>query len=321
MTHFDVFNGDADGLCALHQLRLEKPVENVLVTGVKRDIALLERVDAQPGDTVTVLDISLDTNRGALMRLLDRGVTVRYFDHHRAAPIPEHPALDAHIDTAADICTSALVDRHLAGAQRIWAIVGAYGDSLSGLATRLSIGFAFEASQAESLRTLGEALNYNAYGESVSDLYFAPSDLYHRLAIYRDPFRFIAGEPVMRTLIDGMREDLAQAYALSESETTLAGSIVRLPAARWARRVHGLFANRLIETAPESALAVLIAQEDGGYAVSVRAPRGGPQRAGELCSEFPTGGGRRAAGGINHLPADALDQFRVRFDVLLTRGS
>lgn len=31
MTHYDVFNGDADGLCALHQLRLADPVDAVLV--------------------------------------------------------------------------------------------------------------------------------------------------------------------------------------------------------------------------------------------------------------------------------------------------
>ena len=50
MTHFDVFNGDADGLCALHQLRLEAPLDSVLITGVKRDIALLQRVPAGRGD-------------------------------------------------------------------------------------------------------------------------------------------------------------------------------------------------------------------------------------------------------------------------------
>ena len=64
---FDVFNGDADGLCALHQWRLAHPAESTLVTGVKRDIALLERVPAQPGDEVSVLDISLDRNRAALI--------------------------------------------------------------------------------------------------------------------------------------------------------------------------------------------------------------------------------------------------------------
>jgi hypothetical protein len=41
---YDVFNGDADGICALHQLRLANPRDAVLLTGVKRDIALLQRV-------------------------------------------------------------------------------------------------------------------------------------------------------------------------------------------------------------------------------------------------------------------------------------
>jgi hypothetical protein len=47
MTHYDIFNGDADGLCALVQLRLQHPIETTLVTGVKRDIQLLDRVNAK----------------------------------------------------------------------------------------------------------------------------------------------------------------------------------------------------------------------------------------------------------------------------------
>ena len=82
MSHFDVSNGDADGICALHQLRLAQPLESILITGVKRDIALLERVTAQAGDSVTVLDVSLNRNREALLRLLQQGVRVEYFDHH-----------------------------------------------------------------------------------------------------------------------------------------------------------------------------------------------------------------------------------------------
>lgn len=59
MAHYDVFNGDADGLCALQQLRLANPKSSQRVTGPKRDIALLERVNAKAGDSVTVLDISM----------------------------------------------------------------------------------------------------------------------------------------------------------------------------------------------------------------------------------------------------------------------
>ena len=70
MTDFDVFNGDADGLCALAQLRNAQPREAELVTGVKRDINLLERVQAGSGSRVTVLDVSLDKNRQGLERIL-----------------------------------------------------------------------------------------------------------------------------------------------------------------------------------------------------------------------------------------------------------
>jgi len=42
---YDVFNGDADGICALIQLRRADPKPDAtLITGVKRDIELLERV-------------------------------------------------------------------------------------------------------------------------------------------------------------------------------------------------------------------------------------------------------------------------------------
>ena len=41
MAYFDVFNGDADGICALLQLRQHTPRIATLITGVKRDIGLL----------------------------------------------------------------------------------------------------------------------------------------------------------------------------------------------------------------------------------------------------------------------------------------
>ena len=69
-THIiDVFNGDADGICALHQLRLAQPASSTLITGVKRDIALLRQVPPQAGIQVNVFDISLDANIDALQTL------------------------------------------------------------------------------------------------------------------------------------------------------------------------------------------------------------------------------------------------------------
>src|SRR5258708_4614010 len=58
MRHFDVFNGDADGICSLHQLRLAEPVDATIVTGLKRDIALLQAVPARRGHALTVPDNS-----------------------------------------------------------------------------------------------------------------------------------------------------------------------------------------------------------------------------------------------------------------------
>ena len=116
MTDFDVFNGDADGLCALTQLRNAQPRDAQLVTGVKRDIKLLDRVEAQPGSHITVLDVSLDKNRTGLERVLDQGAKVFYCDHHFAGDIPQNPNLEALVNTAPDVCTSLLVNNYLEGA-------------------------------------------------------------------------------------------------------------------------------------------------------------------------------------------------------------
>ena len=44
MPHFDIFNGDADGICAIQQIRLNKPQESNLVIGVKSETLLLKNV-------------------------------------------------------------------------------------------------------------------------------------------------------------------------------------------------------------------------------------------------------------------------------------
>ena len=93
MTSYDVFNGDADGICALQQLRLQTPRESVLVTGLKREIDLLRRVNARKGDDISVLDVSLDKNRDSLIEVLAAGATVFYADHHYPGEIPAHENL------------------------------------------------------------------------------------------------------------------------------------------------------------------------------------------------------------------------------------
>lgn len=72
--NYDIFNGDADGIIALLQLRLADPIDTKLVTGVKRDIKLVDTVDAQAGDELTVLDISMEKNMAGLERVLAQGL-------------------------------------------------------------------------------------------------------------------------------------------------------------------------------------------------------------------------------------------------------
>ncbi len=313
MTHYDAFNGDADGLCALHQLRLAEPLETVLVTGVKRDIALLKRIDAQAGDTITALDIAVEKNAAALQELLQRGVRVRWFDHHNPGELPRHPNFHATIDTSAEVCTSLLVDRELGGRYRPWAVTATFGDNLHAAARKAAEPLGLSDDALEDLRELGECLNYNGYGDSLADLYFHPAELYSRLHAYADPFAFIREAPEFRTLQAGYAADMAQARQVQASEARASGAVYVLPDAPWARRISGVYANELATAHPQRAHALLSRSPKGHYVVSVRAPLNDRSRADELCKRFETGGGRKAAAGINVLPEARIADFVAAF--------
>ena len=139
VARFDVCNGDADGLCSVRQWRLHDPSAARLITGLKRDIALLQQVPCVAASEVLVCDLSVQRNRPALDRLLEGGAQVRWFDHHWSGPVPAHQRLDAHLDFSNEVCTSLLVDRYLGGRFRAWALVGAYGDELTAVADRLAL--------------------------------------------------------------------------------------------------------------------------------------------------------------------------------------
>ena len=311
--YFDVFNGDADGICALHQLRLAQPLDATLISGVKRDIALLAQVSATAGDEITVLDIAMSKNHAALVALLEAGAHVRYFDHHIPGDIPQHPHLDAHIDTDANVCTSLLVNRYLGGSQLIWAVVAAFGDNMAGAARAAAAPLNLSEAQLDDLRSLGECINYNGYGDALADLFYAPVTLYRIVHGYADPFELIQAEPAYRVLRDGYAEDMARAQAVAPIQVRSSGAVYLLPDAAWSRRVSGVFGNRLATGHPERAHAVLTHKPGGGYVVSVRSPQATKTGADVLCSSFATGGGRRAAAGINHLPEADLDEFVKRF--------
>lgn len=310
MANYDVFNGDADGICALQQLRLAEPCDSILITGVKRDISLLKRVDAGPDDQIVVLDVAMEKNIGPLQTLLAKGVSIRYFDHHFPGEIPTHDRLETHVDTAPECCTSLLVNRYLNGAFSLWAAVGAFGDNLTNTARGLTEQHSINDKQVDVLRRLGEYINYNGYGANVDDLHYKPDELFRTIQPFESPFDFIEQRPeVFKYLSEGYQEDLELARNLSAQQASDHTAIYILPDEAWARRVSGVFANELAKKAPDRAHALLTERTDGSYLVSVRSPINRKEGADTLCLQFETGGGRKAAAGINNLPSDQFQRF------------
>ena len=309
----DVFNGDADGLCALHQFRLADPHPANLVTGVKRDIRLLEKLAGAENKTITVFDISLDSNRQALERLLPAN-RITYIDHHYAGELPDSPNLEAHINPDPEICTSLIVDRLLAGRFRNWAVVGAYGDNLHKAAEMAATGTNLSEQELAILRELGELLNYNGYGRSIEDLHFHPAELYNSLKNYRNPLDFWHSSQELNRLRQGFKNDMEKAGRFNPYRENRIGRIFRFPDSPWCRRVAGVFMNEKARDREKIAHALLIDNGDATSMASIRAPLTNRTGADELCRAFPTGGGRPAAAGINQLPDEMLDQFLNAFD-------
>ena len=310
MTNYDIFNGDADGICALLQLRLAEPRDAQLVTGVKRDINLLSQVQAEQGDRLTVLDISLDKNRDDLRRVLKAGAEVFYVDHHFAGEVPASASLKSMINEAPDVCTSLLINHYLRGAQVAWGIVGTYGDNLKQSAKGMAKNTDINAQQLQQLENLGIYINYNGYGSDIAELHFHPAELYQLASQYANPLDFIVdGAQHFEQLETGYQQDLSAAQAVEPLIATDAIALFELPDAPWARRVSGVYSNDLANQNPDRGHGVLTAKANGNYLVSVRAPLNNKRGAATLCRQFATGGGREAAAGINDLPADMLASF------------
>ncbi len=315
MADFDVFNGDADGICALTQLRLAAPRDATLVTGVKRDIELLRQVPTGAAARVTVLDISLDKNRSDVVRLLEAGAEIFYVDHHFAGEIPEGAGFKAIINEAADVCTSLLVNGYLKNRYLAWAVTGAFGDNLTKSAEILARQLDLSEAQLRQIEKLGTYLNYNGYGESVEDLHFAPDALFRLVSRHESPFSFIAdGREYFEKLECGYMDDMAKAAAMTPASSPAdQPALVVLPNEPWARRVSGVYSNDLTNQYPDRAHAVLTEKGNGRYLVSVRAPLAQKKGADTLCRGFETGGGRAAAAGINDLPEAELPRFISEF--------
>ncbi|WP_028579537.1 hypothetical protein [Desulfogranum japonicum] len=305
--YIDVFNGDADGICALHQLRLHQPRPSArLLTGVKRDIRLLDVLAAEKvvDTAITVLDISLDKNRSPLDRLLANGNSVFYADHHYSGDLPVCEGLELHIHPEPETCTSLIISGLLEDMYLPWAITGAFGDNLNEVALSRAMQAGLSQEQTTILQEVGVLLNYNGYGFSLDDLHVSPAILYKEVRQYSDVFEFFRQSAVLETLRNGYKEDIAQAEALRATVETESARVFELPNAAWARRIVGVFSNQIAREKPEKAHATMILNEDGSQRVSVRAPLNNRKGADALCRQYPTGGGRAAAAGINALPAE-----------------
>lgn len=310
MANYDVFNGDADGICALLQLRLAQPKQATLITGVKRDIKLLTQVSAGAGDDITVLDIALEKNRVAVDACLQAGAIVRYYDHHHPGEVPVHPHLHTYINTDANTCTSLIVNESLQGRFVLWAITGAFGDNMETSALTLAAKQGLTPADIEQLKQLGTYINYNGYGSSEDLLYFHPADLFKRLLPFANPLDFIReNQAVYKKLENGYYDDLAAAEAVQPYRTLNSSAVFILPDQNWAKRVSGVFGNKLANDYPTRAHAIVTELPDKHYLVSVRAPLNNKKGADEICRQFETGGGRKGAAGINELPAADLEKF------------
>lgn len=312
MSIYDLFNGDADGICALQQLRLHEPLQSNLITGIKRDINLFAKITAESGDQITALDISFDKNREGVRQAVEVGAQVFYADHHFSGEVIESPNLDLHIDTDANTCTSLIINNYLGDAYYRWAITGAYGDNLFASAEALADRFAVNHVDRGTLKQLGICLNYNGYGFTLDDLIYHPAELFRLVNAFENPLDFVKTESY-QTLLAAYLADLDKTRQLSAEVERDNGAVFVLPNEPWARRVNGVFSNELAHDFPARAHAVLVQSGSDCYRVSVRAPLTNKTGADELCRQFDTGGGRKAAAGINKLAYSELERFKQLF--------
>ena len=272
------YNGDADGICSMVQWGLVYGIEGHRVTGVKRDIELLERVNPNPDDEIIVMDISLARNHARAVELSTQGFDITWFDHHLAGePID---GITTNIDTSANVCTAVIVEKFL-GLESDWAQVALHGDGLS-----------VHSSKPE-FKELGELLNYNGYGADLSDLHFHPDELLLLCLQAKTPQNFMDTQAFM-TLKNGFESDLSNAINIEPRN-----GYYLLPNESWARRVVGVMAHRINESGDGP--HVIAIDKGETLQVSIR----GSEGIGEICKMFG-GGGRATAGGIDALPKSEI---------------
>ncbi len=284
------------------------------ITGVKRDIALLEKTPLTT-DPLFVFDISLKQNLAPLQkRLLQGNAKVTWFDHHEGQDLCSHANLEKHISDARDTCTALQVNAFCKQAFSLWAAAAAFGDNLSTVAEAMSSAQGLDEKEIQALKRMGKLMNYNAYGESLEDLCIKPSDLAEQLAGYTSPWDFIQHNASLLAIEQQMLADQKKCAAAKPVFSSAQAIAYVFPNTAWARRYAPTFANEQVEKFPTMAQAMLMENSSGDYVVSIRSPKQGKSAsAADLASQFRSGGGRALAAGINKLPHSESDFFLKNF--------
>lgn len=316
MIHYDIFNGDADGIVSLHQYRMHFPVaKSHLVTGVKRDVELLRHMRLVKHSRLTVFDISHKTNEAHVQGILSNNNRIVWFDHHAAGMVYPSNMFRLTFDTSPNICTNMLVDSYVDGLYRPWTIVGAFGDNLHEQAEELNPGF--NDMKMGYLKEIGETLNYNGYGNTENDLTVHPKDVYKDLSKYDSPFDYRRKSDVYDMIHHQKCMDHHELKGSEIMHESWTGKVVLLPDSEASVRYSGIYSNQLSTDTPNQAFLILTKIDGDNYRVSIRAPKSRPHGASALADNFETGGGREKAAGINRLPKNQLnvliDLFEQQF--------
>jgi len=311
-----VFNGDADGLISQHLLYLAGKTPELRITGLKRDIALLGRLPEGYAGDVHVLDLSFKTNAEAARLFLQKSPgTLTWYDHHESGELPDSPRLKAHIHATQGQCTALIANGVLGHAYPLWAAAAAFGDNVTASAEALLQGRDLSEVDRTDLKNLGELLNYNAYGEA-GDTLFQPLELAGEMEHYRDALDFYRDGDRFHRLSRQLADDARQSESLGPWKSQGQAHVYLVPNAPWARRFGATWMNRLIRAHGDQAFAIFQEKTQGGYLVSLRAPQSGPLAkwsASAFAGQYPTGGGRVQAAGINHLPQELLQTCASEF--------
>lgn len=319
-----LFNGDADGLIAQHILELKLGAPDLRITGPKRDIKLLKKLPPLDSGRIHILDISLRQNQPELPALLAKeGLNLTWYDHHDPGDTAAHPRLHLHIHQSPGTCTAAIVNAVYGRQHSLWAAMAAFGDTVPDTAKALIAEVGATPSDSALLRRCGILLNYNAYGEKISDLLFDPADLAKRISGFTSALDFCHEESIFGPLGVQFASDQAHCQGLVALADSAFACAYLAPDEPWARRFLATWANERILMHPQQALALIHPIADGNFQVSIRAPRRSDRvvpSAADLAAEFSGGGGRKLAAGINVLAAQDLQRFVNRFEMFFIEG-